>query len=231
MQHQLLTTTKKLNFNTAVFIPVLFLVSFLTEAWLQAQNDSTHYVLPQFEIGKVIMKDGHTEVALMDYNTITEEMIFYKDGVKLALDSLEKIDTVYLDSRIFIPHDKVFFELLVKGPVSLYMQHKSNPVAGGNPSGYGGSTETGASRNMTSISNSVETYKLKLPDDYHLLDATLFWIKIKDKYYKANSSSQIRNIFPDKSKEIKEYIKVNKLDLRKTEDLIRLVVKCNEFNR
>lgn len=177
------------------------------------------------------MKDGHTELALMNYYTLSEEMIFYKNGVKLALDSIEKIDTVYLDSRIFIPHDKVFYELLVKGPVSLYVQHKSNPVAGGNPSGYGESTETGASRNMSSLTNSVRTYKFKLPDDYHVIDASLFWIKIKDKYYKANNSSQIRNIFPDKSKEIKEYVKVNKLDLRKTDDLIRLVVRCNEFNR
>ncbi len=196
---------------------------------LQAQDDSTHYVLPQFELGQVKLKDGHTEIALMDYNTLTQEMIFYKNGIMLALDSIEKIDTIYLESRIFIPHDKVFYELLVKGPVSLFVQHKTNPVSAGNPSGYGGSTETGAATNLSSLSNSVHTYKFKLPEGYHVVDATLFWIKKNNTFYKANNSSQIRKIFPEKSKEINKFIKANKLDLKKTADLIRLVVKCNEF--
>jgi hypothetical protein len=229
LQGQLLTTTKKPNSNIAVFLLLLFLASFSAESLLQAQDDSTHYVLPEFGVGKVILKDGHTETALMNYNTLTEEMIFYKDGIMLALDSLEKIDTVYLGSRIFIPHNKVFYELLVRGPVSLFVQNKTNPINAGKPSGYGESTETGAATNYSSLTNSVHTYKLKLPEGYHVMDATLYWIKKNNTYYKANNSSQIRKIFPGRSSEIKEYIKSNKLDLKKSYDLVRLVVKCNEF--
>jgi hypothetical protein len=210
---------------------LLFLVSYITDIQIQAQSDTIQYVLPEFAKGIVKMKDGHSEVAMMDYNTLTEEMIFYKNGVLLALDSLEKIDTVYLESRIFVPQNKVFYELLVKGPVSLFVQHKSNPVDSGNPSGYGGTTETGASKNVSSLTNSIRTYKLELPKNYYVTDATLFWIRKNNIFYKANSSNQIRKVFPEKSKEIKQFMKENKLDLKNADDMIKLIIKCNEFVR
>ena len=229
MHYQLYTTTKKTTLYPALFIILIFLLFYLTDNKIKAQNDTTSYVFGEFVKGSVKMKDGHTEVALMNYNMLTEEMIFYKNGVKLALDSLEQIDTVYLESRIFVPRKKVFFELLVKGPVSLFVQHKSNPLAAGNPSGYGGKTETGASKNMTSLTNSVRTYKLTLPNDFYITDATQFWISRKGKFYQANSSSQIRKVFPEKSQEIKQFIKENKLDIKNIKDLVTLIVKCNEF--
>ena len=218
-------------FKRAIFITSLFLTFFLTDNQLQAQGDTTHYVLPEFSVGSVKMKDGRTEMAMMDYNKLTEEMIFEKDGVMLALDSLEAIDTVNIDSRIFVPHGKVFYELLVKGPVSLFIQHKCNLLAAGNPSGYGGTSETGASRNLSSLTNSGRAYRLKLPTDYHVTDATQFWIRKSGTFYKSNTVSQIIKVFPDKSKEIKQFIKDHKLDLKNTTDLITLIVKCNEFAR
>lgn len=223
---------KKSKSNTPLLIIFLFLVFYLTDTQIQAQNDTTsHYVLSEFAEGSVKMKDGRTELALMDYNKLTEEMIFEKDGVMLALDSLEAIDTVYIDSRIFVPHQKVFYELLVKGPVSLFIQHKCNLLAAGNPSGYGGTTETGASRNLSSLTNSGRAYRLKLPTDYHVTDATQYWIRRKGEFHKSNTTSQIIKVFPEKGKEIKQFIKDHKLDLKNTDHMITLIVKCNEFAR
>ncbi len=199
------------------------------EAKLLAQKDTAIYVNTEFEMGKVKLKNGRTETALMDYNTVSQEMIFYKNGAMLALDSLQNIDTVYIGQRIFIPYEKVFYELLVKGPVSLFVQHKNNAVAGGTPSGYGGSTETGATSNYASLTNSVHNYKLKLPDKYHLINATLFWVRWNNKFHKANSSPQIKKIFPEKAKEIKQFINQNNIDTKKNEDLVKLIVKCNEL--
>jgi hypothetical protein len=214
-----------------MFFTVLIVTSGPGEMMLFAQNDTSMYIIPEFEMGKVKMRDGRTDSALMDYNTVTQEMIFFQEGKMLALDDLDNIDTVYIGQRIFMPFGKVFYELLVKGPVSLFVQHKTNPVSGGSPSGYGGSTETGATTNYASLTNSVHNYKLKLPDQYHLIDATIFWVRWNNKFYKANSSAQIKKIFPEKAKEIKQFIKKNNIDTRKNEDLVRLIVKCNELVR
>jgi hypothetical protein len=187
--------------------------------------------LPAFVKGTVKLKNGRSEVAIMDYNKLTEEMIFDKDGTRLALDSLEKIDTVYLDEHTFVPHDKVFYEVLVKGRVSLFEQNKCNLLAAGYPAGYGTTSETGASRSVSMLTNSGRAYMLHLPRDYHVTDASQFWIRKGGNYYKANNASQIIKVFPDKSKEIRQYIKVNNLDLKNPADVVKLIVKCNEFAR
>ena len=215
----------------SAFMIFILLFSFLNDAQLLAQDDTTHYVLPEFALGSVKMKNGRTEIALMDYNKLTEEMIFEKEGVRLALDSLEAIDTVSIESRIFIPHQKVFYELLVMGPVSLFMQHKCNLLAAGNPSGYGGTSETGASRSLSALASSGRAYKLKLPTEYHVTDDTQFWIRLNNSFYRSNTVSQVIKVFPEKEKEIKQYIKANRLDLKDTMDLVALIVKCNEFVR
>jgi hypothetical protein len=188
---------------------------------------TTHYVLPDFVLGSVKLKNGRTEAAVMNYNKLTEEMIFDKDGVKLALDSLVAIDTVNIDSRLFVPHEKFFYEVLVIGKVALFKEHKCNIIPAGNPSGYGGTSETGASRSLSSLTSTGRAYKLKLPRDYHVTDASRYWIRIDNIYYKANTGGQIAKIFPGKEKQIKQYIKEKKLDLYNPTDLVTLVVQCN----
>lgn len=208
---------------TAIYIPDI-----AGQTISDTANTSKHYVLHEFIMGYVKMKDGHTEYAIMNYNQLTEEMIFDKEGVMLALDSIMKIDTVNINSRLFVPHDKVFYEVLVKGKVSLFIQHRCNLLATGNPSGYGGLTETDASRNIASMTT-YRSFKLDLPWDYHITDASLYWINIRGEFFKANTSAQIRKAIPEKSGEIKDYIKLKKPDLRKSTDIIDLIVKCNEF--
>ncbi len=224
---------KKRTNNNPLLISFLLLVIYCQDTLLQAQSDtsliSLHYALPDFALGTVKMKDGRTEVAIMNYNKLTEEMIFEKDGVYLALDSLVAIDTIYINSRIFVPYEKIFYEVLVMGPVSLYMQHKCNLLAAGNPAGYGGTTETGASKNINFLASSGRAYKLKLPSDYNVTDASKFWIRKDDTFYKANTGAQIAKIFPEKEKEIKEFIKQKKLDIKNPADRITLVMKCNEL--
>lgn len=224
---------KKEISRTLVVMSLFLFITYLTEFQLQAQSDTanfiSHYVLPAFVKGTVKMKNGQTEIAMMDYNKLTEEMIFDREGTKLALDSLEKIDTVYLDTHTFIPHEKVFYEVLVKGKVSLFEQDKCNLLAAGNPAGYGGTTETGVSRSISMLTNSGRAYMLHLPRDYHVTDASLFWIRNSGKYYKANNAGQIIRVFPEKSKEIKKFIKVHNLDLKNPADVVKLIVKCNEF--
>jgi hypothetical protein len=226
---------KKIVSGTSVVITLMMLLPYISDNQAMAQSDTalfeSHYVLPDFMEGYVKMKNGRIETAFMDYNKLTEEMIFAKNGTLLALDSLEIIDTVSIESRKFVPHQKVFYEVLVKGPVSLFVQHKCNLIPAGQPAGYGGTTETGASRNLTSLTTSGRAYKLKLPRDYHVTDAPQYWMRKNGIFYKANTAGQITKGFPEKSKEIKQYIKVNKLDLKDPKDLVTLIVKCNEFAR
>jgi hypothetical protein len=224
-----MTMGKSISRNQLLIV-FIFFVYCETDIQTQAQNDTVRYVFPEFAMGSVKMKNGQTEITLMNYNELTEEMLFIKEGVTLALDSIETIDTITIESRVFVPHQKIFLELLVKGPLSLFVQHKCNAVSAGNPSGYGETTETGAAKSASSVYYAGTTLKkLKLSGDYHITDNTQFWIRRKGNFYKSNTGSQIIKVFPEKANEIKHFIKENNLNLKNTNDMITLIAKCNEL--
>jgi hypothetical protein len=104
-------------------------------------------------------------------------------------------------------------------------------VAAGKPAGYGGTSETSATSSFQCWSAQGCCTKLELPREYRVSDASQFWIT-KDKLpVRMAGERQILKIFPEKLKELEEYIKQNKLNIRKQEDLIRLIGKCNDLYR
>ena len=54
----------------------------------------SHYILPEFIKGTVLMKSKTTNSTMLNYNALTEEMIFDNKGNKMAMARLEEIDTV-----------------------------------------------------------------------------------------------------------------------------------------
>jgi hypothetical protein len=226
---------KLLPTKVVLFFTVIFFSSFSAESVIKAQNSveptESHYVFPKFLKGTVKMKNGHRESKVMNYNMITEEMVYDKDGVMMAIDRLGTIDTVYFETRKFVPVEKVFYEELIKAPISLYLQHKNNLIPPGNSVGYGGTSQTASTTSLTSLTTSGTIYKLQLPSDYQVSNISQFWIRKEDKLYKASGERQVLKIFPEKAKEIKEFISQNKLNVKKTDDLITLVKKCNELSK
>jgi len=213
---------------------MILLISFRMIS-LDAQDKSEilspHYVFPRFGKGTVLMKDGRIQEAVMDYNKLSEEMVFEKGEQRLAMVHLETIDTVFLGGRKFIPHENVFYEVLVSGKVSLLVRHKSNLLPAGTPAGYGGTSETAAVTSISTLVSSGNLYKLSLPGEYHISDATQFWIKRDGTEIRVGNERQFLKIVTEKREEIKDFISRNKLDLKKQEDLIRIVARWNVLLR
>jgi hypothetical protein len=221
--------------SESILMVALILATCAYEIPTNAQNNSEsvsrHYVLPEFVNGSVLFKSGKTEEALLNYNTVTEEMIFEKGGKRLAMTNLESIDTVYLGSRKFIPHEKIFYEVLIKDNISLYKKHKCNLLQSGSPSGYGGTSETSATNSISILVGSGSMYKLELPKEYHVKDASQFRISKDNLEFIIANQKQFLKIFPQISNELEQYIKQNKLDIRKQADLVLAITRCNELMR
>jgi hypothetical protein len=223
--------------NTGRFLVVfstLFIISVLqpgpaTYAQDDTSSVSSHFVFPEFIEGKVKMKNGTTEDAILNYNMLTEEMIFESDSERLALVKIETIDTIYIRSRKFIPHDKVFYEVLINDTVSLFVRHKRNVLSSGSPAGYGGTTETGAAHSISHLVTSGNIYNLELSSEYHLTDASQFWITLHNSSFRISSERQILKIFPEISGELKQFIIQNHLNIKKQHDLHILIMRCNEI--
>ena len=68
-------------------ILVLLLLGFsLGNVYAQKQKvEIYHYVFPEFRKGTVLMKSGTKNEAMLNYNALTDEMIFDQNGKKLAM--------------------------------------------------------------------------------------------------------------------------------------------------
>ncbi|HMT68304.1 MAG TPA: hypothetical protein PKE28_11970, partial [Bacteroidales bacterium] len=96
-------------------IAVLIFSLVMFPSFSQRQGvELSHYVFPDFTDGSVLMKSGNRLQALLNYNALSEEMIFVDKDRKLAIsrEEKEKVDTVYIKGRKFFVLDSRFLELL-----------------------------------------------------------------------------------------------------------------------
>ncbi|MDQ6815547.1 MAG: hypothetical protein M3040_17595, partial [Bacteroidota bacterium] len=186
-----------------------------------------HYVFPAFIEGTVRQKSGETNKALFNYNSVTEEMIFDQGGQQLALDKIENVDTVYIQNRKFVPFGNVFYEVATTGAMPLFIQHKTQLIPPGNNTGMG-SSQTAAITNISDLKAAGLAYKLKLPDDYKVMNKTIYWLRKNNNYYIIKAEKNIEDLFPDKADAIKKYVKDNKVNFKNSQDLIKVVQFCNQ---
>jgi hypothetical protein len=183
----------------------------------------THYLFPEFTKGVVLMKSGIKNEALLNYNSLTEEMIFDNKGIKLAVSQLEQVDTVYINGRKFFPLNNKFVELLYHSKYDLYAEHKCNLLDPGKPAAYGGTSQTSATTTYSSYFSGGQVYELKLPEGYETKPFTEYWLKKDGKLNKFISIRQLMKLFGEKENMFKIYVKKNDVKYENQEGIVELI--------
>jgi hypothetical protein len=187
------------------------------------KTEITHYIFPEFIKGTVLMKTGVKNVTMLNYNALTEEMIFDSNGKKLAFAHVDQIDTVYIDGRKFFPVENKFVEPIYRNKLELYAIHKCSLVDPGKPAAYGGTSQTSATTTFSSFLSGGQAYELQLPEGTQTKPYTEYWLKKEGKLTMFVSLRQLSRLFSDKSDNFKKYVKENKVDYDKEESLIAVV--------
>lgn len=211
---------------------VVIAFSTFSVCFTQAPGKGTiapHYLYPKFETGVVKMKAGPQHNVLLNYNMITEEMVFDNNGQKLALSNVDYVDTIYLNNQKFIPFERVFLECAYQGHITLLIQNKRRLIDPGTPAGYGGTSSTGAASQKSSIVGSGRIYELTIPGDLKITNDNIYWVEENNNMHKFVSEGQFLKIFPSKKDSLKKFIKTQKIDFRQKEDLVKLIQYLNEI--
>ncbi|WP_153797150.1 hypothetical protein [Foetidibacter luteolus] len=210
----------------------LFLLSLIYVTTVQAQStlppperqvSITHYALDSFHIGTVLLKSGGRQQYLLNYNTLTQEMIFERGGIRLAMAHPEDVDTVYILDKKFVFVNKVFYEVLATTPVALYGEYKCRVLRTGSQLGYGITSAAAGNTGISSLINGGKAYDLTLPYEYQVKMKQELWLRKGYNYYKANSLKQVILVFPGKEKLIRQLSKQKEIDFTKPQDIIALV--------
>src|SRR5258705_8994515 len=164
-------------------IPGFFCLVILATAAIpvNAETDSAinlpNFLFLRFTKSTIKFKSGNTKTATLNYNIVDQEMVFMQPDAYMVLDNPELIDTVYIDNRKFIPFKKEFYELLMDGHVSLFIQHKINLEIPGTATGYGATSKTLAPSEFKQIYGPRGSVNLRVPDEYKMTDDSYYWIR------------------------------------------------------
>jgi hypothetical protein len=204
------------------FFLILLLTSMIGNAQ-RSKVELSHYIFPEFTKGNVLMKSGTVNPATLNYNALTEEMIFDSNGKNLAMTKLEEIDTVYIESRKFFLLNNKFVELVYHNKYDLYVAHKCSVVEPGKPAAYGGTSQTSSTTSYSSIFSGGQAYALSLPDGYTTKPYSDYWLKKDGKLTLILNMRQLAKQFDDKSDQFKKFVKENKVKYDDPDGMVALI--------
>ena len=216
---------------TVILICLILFIGF-TKSTI-AQNDPSRpipqFLFPQFTKAVIKMKTGTTYAALLNYNKVSEEFIFDQKGTYMALDKPEEIDTVFLQGTKFVYLNKCFVEIAYKGKISILYQHKSHYAPVPSTTAYGMTSQTAGPTKVLTIQGGNQIRTLDLPENVTVAPDDIFWVQKNGDMKKFTSERQFIKIFPENGDKLKDFIKQNKIDLKASQDLMKLGNYCDTF--
>ncbi|MEO8819736.1 MAG: hypothetical protein ABI267_10190 [Ginsengibacter sp.] len=181
------------------------------------------YAFDNFSPGIIKMKSGETYNQVLNYNVVTNEMIFENNGKYLAIANPENVDTVTIDQRKFIYLNNKFYEILFNSKMPFLLEYTATVKEPGTSSGYGTTSNTSSASSFKSLINQGGSYSLEVPDGYSVIPGYDYWIMKNGQLEKAGNERQLEKIFPQKKNAIKDFMKKNQTNFSKREDIIMLV--------
>jgi len=185
----------------------------------------SHYIFPEFTQGVVLMKSGEKVKTLLNYNSLTEEMIYIDNGTKLAIadKSLATIDTVFIKVKKFVLVKNKFFESIYHSKFDLYIEHKCIVNSPGKPAGYGGTSQVSSSTSYSSIFSEGMKLELKLPDGYEVQPYSCYWIKKDGAFKMFKNLRQLKSLYNSRKELYNAYVKEHNVELNNQESIIRFI--------
>lgn len=208
----------------AAGIVILLTITINLKAQLDSAKNLPNLLLPEFRRSLIKFKSGEKKTAVVNYNLATEELVFLQDGKYMVLDNPQQIDTAFLANKPFVPVGKAFYEVLLKGPVTLFFQHKCNIQQVGSSIGYGQRSRGTGPVNLKTMYAGTGTYNLEIPKGYEVIPADEYWIRKEDgSMHNFTGKRQFQKLFPERQKEIDQFISTNRIDFKKPADVAKLV--------
>ena len=193
--------------------------------------DINHY--SQFTNGKVFFKDGAKGVARLNYNRLFDQMLFIDPkGDTLALADEKTIKFITVDRDTFY-YDQGYMRLIADGNVKL-TEKQIWVVADIRKIGtYNRPTTTVAVTSFSSYTNGSDAAKSKdliLNEDIILRKETQYYLGDKFDHFVRANKKNILQLFHKNQKRVESYLKENKINFDKRDDLEKLAQLLNQLD-
>ena len=179
------------------------------------------YRYQEFLPGKAVFKNGVFSEAKFNYNLLNDEIEFLKLNDTLSVINKKDITYIVIETDTFL-YDNGFVEIISDGPVKVGMKKhfKLNEIE--KTDSYGTSSHGSARESYNSMPADGNFYKLKALNDMVFQKTTEYYIAKSYRDFIPYRRNYVTKLFPEKSAEIKKYLKSNKIDFDSESDLLKL---------
>ena len=209
----------------------LFFSLFLVSLELQAQEDNV-YIFDEFKNGKAVYKNGAVVYAKLNYDPLSQRMLFLSPSDNALLEIVNPSDISYIniEGRMFEQiKGNLFYERINYNNFIFYIQWRYKAVSEGKPSGYGMTSTTSAITSVSVINKEGRTIPLNVSEKFNYKPDNFYYIKINNTHKRFSSPDSLAKLFKVHKEEIKKYIKENKLDFDNPENIKSAVKYCSQY--
>ena len=184
-----------------------------------------HYLFPEFTQGVVLLNNGKQDIKLLNYNALTEQLLFDSYGKILAVpkEQLERIDTVFIKERRFVMLDNKFVELLHRSAWELYAEYKCDLKEQGKDAGYGGKSQTSAINTPSAVVLGENVYSLKLPEGFETRRYSFYWLGKDGGLKQIANIKQLKKLYKDKDDLFSDYVKIHDVEFGDQNGITKLI--------
>jgi hypothetical protein len=195
-------------------------------------SDIYHY--PQFTNGKVFLRDGSMAIGKMNYNRLYGQMLFINPiGDTLALADEKNIKFIVIDRDTFY-YEGGYLRLMANSGVVKLTQKQIWVLADIRKIGtHNRPTTTVAVTSFSSYTDGRDAAKSKdliMNEDVVLRKETQYYFGDKYNLFVPASKKGLLQLFPKEQQEIDNYLKENKVNFNKKDDVEKLYQFLLQFH-
>jgi hypothetical protein len=183
------------------------------------------YRYPQFTQGKVFFRDGTMAEARVNYHKLFEQVLFIdQNGDSLAVGNPETIRVIVIDKDSFYYNKGTYYELMNTYKfIQLARKQTLKEIDQQKTGAYGQSytnNSTVSNKNYYTVDGKP---RLNVGESTLFSQTTEYYISYKHNDFLPATKKNMEKLFSGNSKQIKDFIKDNSLDITKEEGLKKLL--------
>ena len=198
-------------------------------------KSSDIFFYPQFIYSKILFKDGKVADPYMNYNRLYDQMLFISEkGDTLALTDVKNIEYIVNDWDIFF-YNGGYLRLIANDTVIKLAEKQIWEVADVRKMGtFNTPTNTVAITSVGYFSNGQDAAKSKeliMNAETLLRKETQYYFADRNNHFVRASKKKLLDLFPKDEQRIEDYLKENKINFDKKEDLEKLCKFIHQLYR
>ena len=224
------------------FITILMIGAFLSNAQqkqlftinpgekpVEAIPDSSQYAYPSFTRGNISFRDDRSSgTARLNYNYLFEEMMFLNaKGDTLAIDDAATVRQIVINTDTFYFSNVFVKQMATYGDIKLGRREYFS-IANIRKTGAMGLPTSNTVQSYKAASTASDLRSLVVQEVLNLEKMTQYYFGDKFNKFQLATRNNLLELFPEKRKLIKAWLKDNNINFTRNDDIIRLLVYLQE---